>query len=86
MADEKDFIAKDVTEVSCFLLFTTFLWRALKLAFRLLGDQIHNLVLKNGIMCYDGYVQIALLRFYTESRDMRDPRKVFEEITDRDLV
>ena len=70
------------------LLFTfhCLLVACIKAKFRLLGDQIQNLVLKNGLLCCDGYVQIALLRFYTEGGDMRVPQKVFEEITDWDLV
>ena len=52
----------------------------------LLGKQIHNWVLKNGVASSDRHVQTALVRFYAECCAMGDARKLFDEIPNLDVV
>lgn len=53
---------------------------------RSLGLQIHNWVLKCGLGSSDSHVKTALIRFYLGSSVLEDARKVFDEITDVDVV
>lgn len=50
------------------------------------GLQIHNWVLKCGLGSSDSHVKTALIRFYLGSSVLEDARKVFDEITDVDVV
>ncbi|KAK9741180.1 hypothetical protein RND81_03G087300 [Saponaria officinalis] len=50
------------------------------------GRKVHGLVLKNGLGGSDGYVQTSLLRFYCGCAELRDARKVFDEIPERDVI
>ncbi|XP_010554025.1 PREDICTED: putative pentatricopeptide repeat-containing protein At3g28640 [Tarenaya hassleriana] len=50
------------------------------------GRQIHCCVIKNGILASDGHVQTGVLRLYAEDKELREARKVFDEIPYRDVV
>ncbi|KAF7129427.1 hypothetical protein RHSIM_Rhsim10G0031500 [Rhododendron simsii] len=50
------------------------------------GLQIHNWVLKCGLGSSDSHVKTALIRFYLGCNVLENARKVFDEITDLDVV
>lgn len=50
------------------------------------GKQIHDWLVKNGMVLLDGHVQTALIRLYFECKVIDDARKVFDEIPCRDLI
>lgn len=50
------------------------------------GKQIHNWVIKNGLVLFDSHVQTALMRLYAACKIINDARKVFDEIPFRDLI
>ncbi|CAJ2677664.1 unnamed protein product [Trifolium pratense] len=50
-----------------------------------LGGVIHSLIVKNGF-CSDRYIGNALLRFYSDCGEIGFARKVFDEMSDRDVV
>jgi pentatricopeptide repeat protein len=52
----------------------------------LLGKQIHNLVVKNGLVLFDGHVQTAVIRVYAECKVLDDARKMFDEIPCLDVI
>ncbi|KAI3828086.1 hypothetical protein L1987_02183 [Smallanthus sonchifolius] len=49
------------------------------------GEQIHGLVLKLGLGL-DMFVQSSLVSMYSKFKDVNSARKVFDEMTDKDLV
>lgn len=50
------------------------------------GKKVHTLVVKNGLVKSDGYVQTALLRLYCGCGDLGVARQMFDEIPQRDVV
>ncbi|KAK4346569.1 hypothetical protein RND71_032908 [Anisodus tanguticus] len=50
------------------------------------GKQIHSWVIKNAFSLSNAHVQTALIRFYTNCKALDDARKVFDEITDIDVI
>ncbi|WJX46998.1 hypothetical protein P8452_33737 [Trifolium repens] len=50
-----------------------------------LGGVIHSLIVKTGF-CSDRYIGNALLRFYSNCGEIGFARKVFDEMSDRDIV
>ncbi|XP_047337868.1 putative pentatricopeptide repeat-containing protein At3g28640 [Impatiens glandulifera] len=50
------------------------------------GQQIHTLVIKNGLASSDSHIQTALIRFYSECKMLKDARNMFDEIPDPDVV
>ncbi|XP_021808830.1 putative pentatricopeptide repeat-containing protein At3g28640 [Prunus avium] len=50
------------------------------------GRQIHNWVVKNGLVLVDAHVQTALVRLYAECKVLDDSKKVFDEIPERDVI
>ncbi|XP_065880056.1 pentatricopeptide repeat-containing protein At3g28660-like [Euphorbia lathyris] len=51
-----------------------------------LGKQMHCWVCKNGMASADGHIQTAVVRLYTKCKLMDDAQKMFDEITDPDVV
>ncbi|KAJ8567041.1 hypothetical protein K7X08_019249 [Anisodus acutangulus] len=50
------------------------------------GKQIHSWVIKNAFSVSNAHVQTALIRFYMNCKALDDARKVFDEITDIDVI
>ncbi|XP_059294017.1 pentatricopeptide repeat-containing protein At3g28660-like [Lycium ferocissimum] len=50
------------------------------------GKQIHSWVIKNSFSVSNAHVQTALIRFYMNCKELGNARKVFDEITDIDVI
>ncbi|KAA8530309.1 hypothetical protein F0562_005018 [Nyssa sinensis] len=50
------------------------------------GKQIHNRVIQNSLALSDGHVQTALIRFYVECKVLDDAQKVFDGISNLDVI
>ncbi|KAJ8546083.1 hypothetical protein K7X08_018666 [Anisodus acutangulus] len=50
------------------------------------GKQIHSWVIKNAFSLSNAHVQTALIRFYTNCKALDDAHKMFDEITDIDVI
>ncbi|CAH8388772.1 unnamed protein product [Eruca vesicaria subsp. sativa] len=77
----------DVDEIApSYLTFHFLLVACLNASLFVTCKQVHSFVVKNGVFASDGHVQTGILRVYVEDGSLVDARKVFDEITDPDVV